>query len=129
MQLKDVNWCKFAQDFQGVVNTGVLSITYLVTPDFAPSTNTDDYTNIPYKLSFDGWKPFNLDPGEWVAFITDTGTSRGVYWKIKAKNGSGPQTVIVKLKGLTTTSDKTLMVGFPPGKGAVVLLNVSLKPK
>lgn len=129
--LKGASWSKLSQDFQGDIAEGVLTITYMVTPDFGLSTNADDYTNIPDHINDDGWKPFNGAPGEWILFISDFGTARahGTYYKIKVKGGSGIQVLKAKVKGLTPQEDKTLAIAFPPGTGSVVLLNVALTDK
>jgi len=124
--LKHVAWAKVAQDFKGKIASGVLTITYMVSPDLTFSDKPDDYSNIPAKLGW-GWQSFNTPPGEWLVFIDDFETSRGAYYMVKPKVGSGdPQTYRARVNGLTPLEDKTITLAFPPGAGNVVILNISL---
>jgi len=124
--LKHVSWCKVAQDFRGKIATGVLTVTYKLSPDFAFSDKPEDYTNVPNQLGW-GWKSFNTTPGEWLVFISSLGDTRGTYYKVKPKTGlSDTQTVKMKVKDLTPLEDQTLTLAFPPGTGTVVVLEVSL---
>ena len=125
--LKDLDWVKVAQDFKGRLDGGILTITYMVSPDLAFSDRKEDYQNIPDHIGFDGWKAFKTPPGEWVVFVSDFGTSRGTYYSVKAKLGSSePQTFRARVSHLTPLEDKTLALAFPPGKGTLVVLSVSL---
>ena len=125
--LRHKDWDKIAQDFSGKGTHGVMTITYMVAPDLAFSSLQEDYENIPDQLHYDGWVPFNIRPGNFIVFLADFGTSHGTYWKIKPKMGSAePQTVRLQLSGLTPFSDKTITLGFPPGSGNLVILNIAL---
>jgi hypothetical protein len=86
--LKHLDWTKVAQDFRGKVSNGVMKITYKVSNDFAFSTKPDDYLNMPDKIGYDAWLPFNTPPGMWVVFLSDFGSNHGTYYEIKPKNGS-----------------------------------------
>jgi len=127
LPLRGADWDIIAQDFRGKGASGVLTITYMITPDVTFSTKPEDYDNIPDLMHMDGWKPFKIDPGEWVAFIADFGDkTKGEYYKIKPKMGlTGTQTVKTKFSKLTPMEDKTLTIGFPPGTGNIVILNIS----
>lgn len=127
--LKKIRWVKVQQDFKGKLSSGVLSITYMLSQDVSFSDKQEDYTNIPEHIDFSGWKQFNMAPGEWMAMITDFGTVMGQYYKLKPEIRPGPaipQTYRLKISGLTPLENKTITLAFPPGKGIVVLLNVSL---
>lgn len=127
LPLRGADWDKIAQDFRGKNTSAVLTITYQITPGTAFSEKADDYANIPDQMHYDGWKPFAVLPGTWVAFISDMGSAHGVYYKIKPDmTATGPQSIRANITGLTPFSDKTLTIAFPPGTGNVVLLNVSM---
>jgi hypothetical protein len=120
-------WDKVAQDFHGKNADGVLTITYMVSPDLAFSVNPDDYVNMPDQIHYDGWKPFNTPPGNWIVFIADFGSAHGTYWEIKPKLGSSnPQFYRARVTGLTPLEDKTITLAFPPGTGKLVILSVAL---
>jgi len=124
--LKGVAWSKVEQDFRGKIASGVLTITYMVSPDLAFSSKADDYANVPNKLGW-GWKAFSTPLGDWMVFISANGNTAGVYYKMEAKLGSSaPQTVKVKVTKLTPLEGQTLTLAFPPGTGTVVLLDVEL---
>jgi hypothetical protein len=125
--LRHVDWDKVAQDFKGKGASGILTITYMVAPDLTFSTKPEDYVNMPDQIHYDGWQSFDTPPGDWVVFVADFGTSRGTYWTIKPKLGSSaPQTFRARVSGLTPLEDKTITLGFPPGSGNLVILNISL---
>jgi hypothetical protein len=125
--LKHESWLKVAQDFKGKMASGVMTITYKVSPDLAFSDKPDDYVDMPQQIHYDGWQSFNTPPGEWIVFIADFGSARGSYYMIKPKLGSSdPQTIRLQVNGLTPLEDKTITFGFPPGQGKLVILQVSL---
>lgn len=125
--LKHAQWTKVAQDFKGKIASGVLTITYMVSPDLAFSDKPDDYVNMPHHIGYDGWLPFNTPPGQWVTFLSDFGSIHGFYSMVKPKLGSSdPQTYRTQIDGLTPLDDKTITLAFPPGTGTVVILGVSL---
>jgi hypothetical protein len=124
--LKHVAWAKVAQDFKGKIASGILTITYMVSPDLAFSDKPDDYTNIPNQLGW-GWRSFNTKPGDWMVFVSALGDTQGAYYTIPPKLGSStPQTIRIKLDKLTPLEEQTLTLAFPPGTGMVVVLNISL---
>ena len=125
--LRHMDWSKVAQDFKGKSAGGVLTITYMVSPDLAFSTKPDHYMNIPDLIHYDGWQPFNIPPGDWIVFITDFGSAHGTYYMIKPTLGSSsPQTYKARVTGLTPLEDKTITVAFPPGDGKLVILQISM---
>jgi hypothetical protein len=125
--LKHTSWTKIAQDFKGKISSGILTVTYMVSPDLAFSDKADDYLNMPDHIGYDGWAAFNTKPGEWVFFISDFGSSRGIYNTVKPTLGSStPQTYRNGIHGLTPLEDKTITLAFPPGTGTVVILSISL---
>jgi hypothetical protein len=127
MPLRPESWSKVAQDFKGKASTGVLTVTFKVSQDFAFSTKPDDYVNMPDKIGYDGWNAFNTPPGSWVVFISDFGSNHGHYYLLQPKTGTtDPQTVHARVEGLTPFEDKTITLAFPPGTGKIVILNVSV---
>jgi hypothetical protein len=125
--LKHTAWAKVAQDFKGKSASGVMTITYMVSPDLVFSDKPDDYVNMPDHIGYDGWSAFNTPAGEWVFFVSDFGSNRGIYSTIKPKLGSStPQTYRQRLNGLTPLEDKTITLAFPPGTGTVVILSISM---
>jgi hypothetical protein len=122
-------WDKVEQDFHGKGSDAILTITYMVSPDLTFSVNPDDYVNMPDQIHYDGWKPFNTPPGDWIVFVADFGSNpvHGTYYEIQPKLGSStPQTFRAKLSGLTPLEDKTITLAFPPGTGKLVMLNISI---
>jgi hypothetical protein len=120
-------WDKVEQDFHGKSASGILTITYMVSPDLTFSDKPDDYVNMPDQIHYDGWQAFNTPPGDWIVFIADFGSNHGTYYMLKPKLGSSdPQTFRAQVTGLTPLEDKTITLAFPPGTGTLVILNVSL---
>ncbi len=128
MPLKSETWAKVAQDFKGKGSNGVLTITYMISKDFAFSDKADDYVNMPHQISYDGWKAFNTPPGKWVVFLSDFGSSKGTYYELQPKLGSSaPQSVRLLIKSMTPMETKTIALAFPPGTGTLVVLGVDLE--
>jgi len=124
--LKHVAWAKVAQDFKGKIASGVLTVTFKVSPDLAFSDKFDDYTNIPEHLGW-GWQSFGTPPGDWLIFISAHGDTTGNYFTVKPKTGfSDTQTYQVRLRALTPLEEQTITLAFPPGTGTVVILSISL---
>jgi len=125
--LKHVSWTKVAQDFKGKSASGVITITYMVAPDLTFSDKQDDYVNMPNHIGYNAWAPFNTTPGEWIVFLSDFGSNHGAYYEIKPNLGSGdPQKFQARISGLTPLADKTITLAFPPGKGNIVILDISM---
>jgi hypothetical protein len=119
-------WTKVAQDFKGKSDTGELTITFQVSPDFAFSAKDEDYKNMPDKIGYDGWRAFDTKVGTWVVFVSDFGSSKGTYCMIKAEPGqTGVKTFHTTIKNLTPFEDKTMTLAFPPGTGMIVITSVS----
>jgi hypothetical protein len=128
--IRKLDWTKVAQDFKGKGTNGVLTITYLVTPDMAFSTKKEDYVNMPDHIKYDGWMAFDTPPGDWIVFVSDFGSAHGTYYEITPKLGSSdPQTFTARIGGLTPLQDKTITLAFPPGTGDMVILSISLTDK
>jgi hypothetical protein len=125
--LRPESWIKVAQDFKGKVSSGLLTITFKVSQDFAFSTKPDDYVNMPDKIGYDGWKAFNTPPGSWIVFLSDFGSSKGTYYEIAPKIGTNDlQTYRAQIKNLTPWENKTITLAFPPGSGMLVVESVSM---
>ena len=128
--IRKLDWTKVAQDFKGKGASGVLTITYMVTPDLAFSTNKDDYVNMPDHIKYDGWMAFDTPQGDWIVFVSDFGSAHGTYYEIMPKLGSGDvQTFTAPVSGLTPLQDKTITLAFPPGTGKMIILSVSMTDK
>jgi hypothetical protein len=127
LELRGADWDKIQQDFHGKSTSGVLTVTYMVSPDLAFSDKPEDYANIPDLIHYDGWKPFSIPQGNLIVIIADFGTARGTYYPIKPKLGSSePQTFRAEVHGLTPLEDKTITIACPPGSGKLVILSVSM---
>ena len=130
IKLKSFDWTKISQDFAGGSSTGMLTITFAVTPDLSFSNRPEDYKNMPDHIDYDAWKSFNSKRGEWVIFISDFDKNRGSYYSVKPTLGTTTsQSVRMKVKGLSPSGDKTLTLAFPPGTGTIVILSVELTAK
>ncbi len=128
VELKNTLWTKVRQDFRNKESEGTLKITYMVSKDFSFSDKPEYYQNVPYQIDFGGWWDFNIPKGSWAVFITDMGAYHENNFDFKPKPKPGePQTVKEKIGGFDADSDKTIMLAFPPGKGMIVLLNVSIE--
>jgi len=127
LQLREADWDKVQQDFHGKSTDGVLTITYMMSPDLTFSKQPDDYSDVPDQIHYDDWDPFSVPAGNWVVFIADFGKYVGNYYVIQPKRGAkGVQTYKAKVQGLTPLADKTITLAVPPGKGTMVILSVSL---
>jgi len=125
--LKDMDWTMVAQDFKGKSASGVMTVTYMVSPDLTFSTKKEDYLNMPDHIGYDAWAPFNTPPGKWIIFMSDFGSDHGSYYEVKPTlHSSDPQTFQTRIKGLTPFEDKTITLAFPPGSGMIIILKVSL---
>ena len=122
--LKHSTWTKVEQDFDPGSGVGVLTVTYLVSPDTTFSTKPDDYSNMPGHLGW-GWKTFDIPPGCWMVDFTDSTGLKGMHDDIKLSGSPGtPQTI--KMKIMATPHDKTtLTIAVPPGEGKFVVLSVT----
>jgi hypothetical protein len=123
--LKAETWTKVAQDFKGTAAGGQLTITYKVSKDFAFSTKSDDYVNMPDKIGYDGWRSVDTKIGTFVLFLSDFGSSRGHYWMLSPKPVADEQKVQFNVSGMTPHEDKTITFAFPPGTGLIVITSVT----
>jgi hypothetical protein len=127
ISLRPGEWNKVQQDFHGKSQSGILTIIYMVSPDLTFSVKPNDYVNIPDRIHYDSWNPFNTPAGDWVVMMADFGSAHGKYYEIQPKLGSSaPQGYRTKVSGLTPLEDKTITLAFPPGAGTVVILGVFL---
>jgi hypothetical protein len=124
--LKHTLWAKCEQDFTTKFATGVLRISYKVSPDFALSTKTDDYANPSGALGW-GWKEFATPPGAFLIFFTSGGGTKGHYYEFRPKQGfAGVQTATVKVDQMAPGDEQTLTLALPPGLGTIIFLGVSV---
>jgi hypothetical protein len=126
LPLRGADWDKIAQDFRAKGGQGVLSITYMVSPGLTFSKKSEDYENIADKLHDDEMYFFNTPPGQVVVFTFDSNNSDGRNYTFRPNLGKGQHTAKMHLYGLASLDDTTLAIGFPPGTGTVVILNISL---
>ncbi len=121
------DWIKICQDFKGKSANGVLTISYALSPDFAFSTKSDDYQNVPDKIGYDAWLPFAAPLQSWVIFITDITALKGRYFPIQPEMGSTKeQTASLPVNDVTPYSDKTITLAFPPGSGMLVIHKIQI---
>jgi hypothetical protein len=124
--LKQTSWTKAEQVIRPNGSGGVLTITYKLSKDLVFSDKPDYYKNISAEMGW-GWLPFGGPPGAWLIDVTDSTGTKGHYDLIKPKTGtSDPQVAKMKIAGLAPHDETTVTLGFPPGTGMIVILEVSL---
>ena len=124
--LRSSDWIKECQDFKGKTSDAVLTIVYTLSPDFAFSQKAEDYQNMPDKIGWDAWKPFDSPVGAWVVFISEIQAWHGETFYIQPQFGSKDQTYRARVTGMTPWTQKTIALAFPPGAGMIVIKKVSL---
>ncbi len=125
--LKSSSWVAAFQDFKGKTPTAILRITYVVAPNTSFSTRPEDYRNMPDKIGWDSWAPFNTPPGSFVVFISELAQAHGRYYLVHPKTSNpGEQHFQAPVNSMTPWSQKTIALAFPPGEGTVVVHKVSL---
>jgi hypothetical protein len=124
------DWTKMTQDFSAGTGSYLLTITYTVTPDFAPSQKKEDYTNVPGQLDLNALAPMDTSPGSWVIIVTDLAAQHYNYWTVTPSTATGVQTV-QRIVQLASGEDgkKGFVLGFPPGDGSINIQGISLKPQ
>ena len=128
--LKPSNWKKAWQDFRGKLSSGVMTVTYMVSPDLVFSTKPEDYKNVPNHIGYNEWKSFDVPQGNWVIFLSDFGSLHGTIYPVPPQGTPGTvQTFKAPVSGLTPMEDKTITLTFPPGKVTIVILSVSIDDK
>jgi hypothetical protein len=130
VQLRNGDWTKMGQDFEGKSGDYILTITYIPSTGLTMSTRPDDYTNTPLKMELNGLGPVSTMVGKWCIMVVDSGISRYEYWQVTPSlSGSGLQTIKAHV---TLHSDdeheKGFYLGFPPGNGTINLQSISLTP-
>lgn len=129
VKLRD-EWTTAKQDFTGKAGIYGLTIKYTVTPDFSLSRRAEDYANVPSQLGLTLLAPFNAAPGKWLVIINDLSVRKFMYWQIQpSTSATGEQTVHLRVR-LSDNGDaeKGFFLCFPPGKGTINLLSISLDP-
>ena len=126
IQLRSSDWIKECQDFKGKTADAVMTIVYTLSPDFAFSQKAEDYQNMPDKIGWDAWKPFDSPVGAWVVFISEIQAWHGETFYIQPQFGSKDQTYRARVTGMTPWTQKTIALAFPPGAGMIVIKKVSL---
>jgi len=125
--LKPHEWTKIVQEFRTQYSTLIMDVAYKLSSDYAPSSTDADYQNVPHQVGFDHWRPFNANPGGWVAMVSDFDKERLTFFKIKPNAGGADQQEFKgKIQALVPENEKTICLAFPPGTGAIILLKVSL---
>jgi len=126
--LKPRNWTKIVQEFKSDTATVHLNISYQLAPNTVFSTKEEDYKNVPNKIDFNGWLPFNGKVGSWMVMLSDFAKERIFYNSVESSaNPTAPQNFSCSYNSLIPEDEKTLCLAFPPGTGAVILLHVSLE--
>jgi hypothetical protein len=126
IQLRTSDWIKECQDFKGKTADAVLTIVYALSTDFAFSQKAEDYQNMPDKIGWDAWKPFDSPPGSFVIFLSELEERHGNCFFVQPGLGNKDQTYRVRISGMTPWSQKTLALAFPPGAGMIDIKKVSL---
>jgi hypothetical protein len=125
--LKSSQWIKECQDFKGKSESGVLKITYVVSPDLKFSSRPEDYQNMPDKIGWDAWKAFDSPPNSWIVFISELESRHGEYFVIQPDlSSTKEQTFTARVQGMTADSPKTMALAFPPGTGTIVIHKIEL---
>jgi len=124
--LRSADWVKEFQDFKGKTSDAVLTIVYTLSPDFAFSQKAEDYQNMPDKIGWDAWKPFDSPVGAWIVFVSELEKGHGTYYIIQPKGGGEDQTFKARVTDMTPWSQKTIALAFPPGTGMIVIKKVSI---
>jgi hypothetical protein len=129
--LKHTAWVKVMQDFKAPSANATMTITYMSSTDLAFSTKDDDYAMFPMCLDM-MWKSKAIKSNQWTAGVYAAGGDMakghigGLSLLSPPATPAQPQTVKVSFKDLTPSDPYTVILGFPPGTGTIVVLNVSL---
>jgi hypothetical protein len=124
--LKPHAWTKVVQEFRTPSSAVTLALTYKIAPNTVFSTSEEDYKNVPNHIDFNGWKPFDGKVGGWMVMLSDFSKGRIFANAVIPAVGNGEQNSTGTFDSLTPDGDKTICLAFPPGTGAVILLNVTL---
>ena len=122
------DWTKMTQDFESKPGSYLLTITYTVSQDFAPSQRPEDYQNVTGQLELSRLSPLNTTPGAWLIMISDIGAMHYNYWQITPSTTAGVQTIHTVVQ-VASDATKGFFLGFPPGTGTINIQNISLKPQ
>jgi hypothetical protein len=128
--LKPHSWTKIVQEFKTPSAGLSLNVSYKLAPGTVFSNKDDDYVNVPEKIEFNGWRPFNGKIGSFMIMLSDFAKERIFFTSIAPVAGSTDQPPVTgSYDSLIPEDEKTLCLTFPPGTGAVILLHVSLDAK
>jgi hypothetical protein len=130
VKLRDGEWTKISQDFDGKEGDYVLTVTYTLSQGASFSLRPEDYTLVNGKLNLGGLGAFGSTPGEWIVIVCDSGVSTFEYWKVSPKIGSTDvQTLTTRVRlGSGEDHKKGFYLGFPPGSGYINLQSITLSP-
>jgi hypothetical protein len=126
IKLSRRDWTRVSQDFRPLNANGVLTVVYKFSDNLAFSTDPDDYKNVPQKMNFGAFKPFDIKAGNWIALFIETARFEMDYYNITPLASSDTQTYKGDISGLVPRVDKTICLAFPPGVGTITLLHVGL---
>jgi hypothetical protein len=129
LKLSRRDWTRVHQDFRPLSSGGTLNITYKFSDGLTFSTETNDYLNVPALMGYQGFRPFNIAPGTWVALFIETARNEMDYYTITPKTGTDTQTYQGQISDLVPRVDKSIMLAFPPGSGTITLYHVGLDSK
>jgi hypothetical protein len=127
IQLKDQAWVKEFQDFKGKGTNATLRITFTLAPGTKFGNKPEDMQNVPNKIGWNAWKPFDTAPDSWVIIITEVHQEHGEYQIVSPDmNSTQDQTMSMVINGMTPWSQKTIALAFPPGTGTIVIHKIEL---
>ena len=127
--LKEHSWTKITQDFRTKSADLELKIDYLLAPGTQFSSSPDDYVNIPKQIDNLMYLTFNISPQQLIVQFTDFGNgAKGEYFKFAPKfDSTALQTLHAQVSDFTPLEHEVVTIAFPPGKGYVVLQDISLE--
>ena len=130
IKLRDGDWTKISQDFDGKVGNYTLTVTYTVTPDIKFSLRPEDYKSTTLKMGLIGLVAASTTPGEWCVVVVDSGIHMYDYWQVSPKlDPNGVQKIMLKVDlGSGADHKKGFYLGFPPGSGSINLQSITLVP-
>jgi hypothetical protein len=130
--LKPHAWTRVFQEFKTRNTSFTLNITYKLSPGASFSTVDEDYLNVPHSIDFDGWAAFDGKRGSWMTMVSNIARYQMFNNNVTPKFGATDQDPVAddSIDNLGGPDDeKTVCLAFPPGTGAVILLNVSLNTR
>jgi len=131
IQLKESRWTKVSQDFTGDKSAHyVFNMTYKIAPGTTLSDKAEDYKDIPDHVRFEGYEPwhrFDIEVGKFFDTVDSLDQFGGFYEKFAPNLGSNDiQTFTDPGPTVFPPGHNMVTVAFPPGKGIVVILSISV---